>query len=186
MPIAWVHGARSVRREVIAKLKDQSGITVRLATEQDAATIHALIVDLARATGLREKVTSKPQHFSRHGAGERPAFQALIAERAGQALGLCLFFYSFSSWRGELGIYVQDLFVSDAARGSGLGRRLMRETARLGKQRGATYLRLSVAKENTAAQEFYRTIGMTEAADECIYQVAGTAFRQLASAAGTD
>jgi ribosomal protein S18 acetylase RimI-like enzyme len=161
-------------------------ITVRLATENDAATIHALIVDLARATGLREKVSSKPEHFSRHGAGERPAFQALLAEREGQPLGLSLFFYSFSSWRGELGVYVQDLFVSDAARGSGLGRRLIGETARLATRRGATYLRLSVAKENTAAQKFYRTIGMTEAEDECIYQLTGAAFEQLASAAGTD
>jgi ribosomal protein S18 acetylase RimI-like enzyme len=171
---------------MIARRRDKAGITVRLATGHDAATIHALIVDLARATGLREKVTSKPEHFARHGAGELPAFQALIAERDGQALGLCLFFYSFSSWRGELGVYVQDLFVADAARGSGLGRRLIHETARLAKQRGATYLRLSVAKENTAAQKFYRTIGMTESADECIYQVAGATFAQLASAADND
>lgn len=171
---------------MIASLQDQAGITVRLATEQDASTIHALIVDLARATGLREKVTSKPEHFARHAAGERPAFQAFIAEREGQALGLCLFFYSFSSWRGELGVYVQDLFVSDAARGSGLGRRLIRDTARLGKQRGATYLRLSVAKENTAAQEFYRTIGLTGSEDECIYQAAGDAFQRLTSEAGTE
>src|SRR5690606_36060242 len=171
---------------MIARPQDQAGITVRLATEQDASTIYALIVDLARATGLREKVTSKPEHFARHGAGARPAFQAFIAEREGQALGLCLFFSGFSSWRGELGVYVRALFVSDAARGSGLGRRLIGETARRATQRGATYLRLSVARENTAAQQFYRTIGMMEAEDECIYQVAGAAFEQLASAAGSD
>lgn len=171
---------------MIASVKGPVGITVRLATEDDAATIHALIVDLARATGLREKVTSEPEHFARHGAGERPAFQALIAEREGQALGLCLFFYSFSSWRGELGVYVQDLFVATAARGSGLGRRLIHDTARLAKQRGATYLRLSVAKENSAAQEFYRTIGLGESEDECIYQASGDAFERLAVAAGTE
>lgn len=171
---------------MIVPTKNDLGITVRLATEQDAATVHALIVDLARATGLREKVTSKPEHFSRYGSGERPVFQAFIAEREGQALGLCLFFYSFSSWRGELGVYVQDLFVCDAERGSGLGRRLIGETARCARQRGATHLRLSVAKHNTAAQKFYRTIGMTESKDECIYQVAGAAFERLSSAAGTD
>lgn len=171
---------------MIAKPKHQGDITVRPATANDAATIHALIVDLAKATGLDEKVTSTPENFSRHGSGERPAFQALIAECEEQALGLCLFFYSFSSWRGELGVYVQDLFVSDAARGSGLGRRLISETARLAKERGATYLRLSVAKENTAAQKFYRTIGMSESQDECIYQAAGAAFERLSSAANTD
>lgn len=155
-------------------------IDVRLATEQDAATIHSLIVELAKATGLRQKVTSKPEHFLRHGAGKGPAFQAFIAERAGKPLGLCLYFYSFSSWRGELGVYVQDLYVSDEARGSGLGRRLINETAKLAKERGATYLRLSVAKENAAAQQFYRRIGMSECDDECIFQATGVAFQNLA------
>jgi ribosomal protein S18 acetylase RimI-like enzyme len=164
---------------MIARLQ-QNDIEVRLATDRDASTIHALIVELGKATGLRQKVTSRPEHFLRHGSGDRPAFQAFIAERAGKPLGLCLFFYSFSSWRGELGVYVQDLFVSSEARGSGLGRRLIEETARLAKKRGATYLRLSVARENTAAQKFYRTIGMSEAEDECIYQAAGSAFERLA------
>jgi GNAT superfamily N-acetyltransferase len=170
---------------LVADLKDQADITVRLATERDAPTIHALIIDLAKATGLRQRVTSQPEHFSRHGSGERPAFQAFIAEREGKALGFCLFFYSFSSWRGEVGVYVQDLFVSDEARGTGLGRRLIAETARLAKERGATYLRLSVAKKNEAAQKFYRTIGMAEAEDECTYQAAGAAFERLVSAADT-
>jgi len=168
---------------MIAKLQ-QPDIDVRLATERDAATIHSLIVELGRATGLRQKVTSKPEHFLRHGSGDRPAFQAFLAECDGKALGLCLFFYSFSSWRGELGVYVQDLFVSDDARGSGLGRRLITETARLAKGRGATYLRLSVARENMAAQKFYRSIGMSEAEDECVYQAAGAAFERLTRTAG--
>jgi GNAT superfamily N-acetyltransferase len=168
---------------MIAAHRDAGTIIVRLATEHDAAVIHALIVELAKVTGSRRKVTSSPEHFSRHGSGERPAFQAFIAEGDGQPLGLCLFFYSFSSWRGELGVYVQDLFVSDRVRGSGLGRRLIRETARLARDRGATYLRLSVARKNTAAQKFYRAIGMAEAEDECVYQAAGAAFDRLITVA---
>jgi ribosomal protein S18 acetylase RimI-like enzyme len=165
---------------MIAKRTAQPDITVRLAAEGDSATLHALIVELAKATGHRQKVTSKPEHFQRHGSGDRPAFQALIAERAGKPMGLCLFFYSFSSWRGEIGVYVQDLFVADEARGSGLGRRLIAECAKLARKRGASYLRLSVARANADAQAFYRNIGMTEAEDECIYQAAGTTFERLA------
>jgi len=179
----WRPGSCSARSGMIAKLRHPD-IDVRLATDHDASTIHALIVELGRATGLRQKVTSRPEHFLRHGSGDRPAFEAFIAERDGRPLGLCLFFYSFSSWRGELGVYVQDLFVSGDARGCGLGRRLIMETARLAKGRGATYLRLSVARENTAAQKFYRTIGMSEAEDECIYQAAGPDFERLTRMAG--
>jgi len=159
-------------------------INIRLAAEEDAVRIHALIVDLAKATELREKVTSRPESFLRYGFGERPAFQAVIAEREGRALGLCLFFYSFSSWRGELGVYVQDLFVAEESRGSGLGRRLIGETVGLARGRGATYLRLSVARTNTAAQEFYQKIGLSRSDDEYIYQAIGPAFDDLHADAG--
>lgn len=162
-----------------ANLQAADDIEIRLANAEDAARIHALIVALARATGRREKVTSRPENFLRHGSGERPAFQAYIAERGTLPLGLCLFFYTFSSWRGDLGVYVQDLYVSDEARGCGLGRRLITETARLAKARGATHLRLAVARENTAAQKFYLAIGMSEVEDECTYQAAGSAFERL-------
>jgi ribosomal protein S18 acetylase RimI-like enzyme len=160
---------------------EDGDIRIRLATADDASGIHGMIVELARATGLRQEVTSKPEHFLRHGAGERPAFEAYVAERDGKALGLCLFFYSFSSWRGELGVYVQDLYVSDEARGTGLGRRLIAETVRHATERGATYLRLSVARENAAAQQFYSRIGMSESGEECIYQATGPDFRRLAA-----
>lgn len=152
---------------------------IRLATEEDLGKVHAMIVGLAKATGLREKVTSKPEDFRRFGSRGQPAFQALIAELNGEPVGLSLFFYSFSSWRGELGVYVQDLYVSEKMRGTGLGRRLIAETARLAKKRGVTYLRLSVGKANTAAQAFYRTIGLSLSDDECIYQAIGPAFEKL-------
>lgn len=152
---------------------------IRLATEDDVGKLHAMIVGLAKATGLREKVTSKPEDFRRFGSRGQPAFQALIAELDGEPVGLSLFFYSFSSWRGELGVYVQDLYVSGKVRGTGLGRRLIGETARLSKKRGATYLRLSVGKSNAAAQAFYRSIGLSLSDDECIYQAIGPAFEQL-------
>lgn len=155
-------------------------INIRLATAEDATRIHGLIVELAKATGLHENVLSQPENFLRHGFGEAPAFRALLAERAGKALGLCLFFYSFSSWRGELGVYVQDLYVSPETRGSGLGRRLIQQTAALASARGATYLRLSVATTNVAAQKFYDVIGLRRSDEECIYHAVGPAFDRLA------
>lgn len=160
-------------------------LRIRLATEGDVDSIHSMILRLARATGLREKVTSRPEDFRRFGSRGQPAFQALIAERDTLAVGLCLFFYSFSSWRGELGVYVQDLFVADAERGSGLGRRLLGETVRLAKRRGATYLRLSVNEANSGARQFYERIGMSLSGDECIYQATGPAFEQLLSYAAS-
>ena len=50
---------------------------------------------------------------------------------------------------------------------------------RLAKKRGATYLRLSVGRNNTAAQAFYRSIGLSASEEECIYQAIGPAFENL-------
>jgi GNAT superfamily N-acetyltransferase len=155
-------------------------ITIRAATEGDAAKLHALLVELARATAFREKVTSTPDDLRRLGFRDKPAFQALLAEQAGRPVGLSLYFYNFSSWRGELGVYVQDLYVAPDVRGSGLGRRLVAETASLGRRHGATHLRLSVDRSNTEAQDFYLRLGLEHADRECIFQATGPAFERLA------
>ena len=157
-----------------------AGIVIRAATADDAEDLHAMLLELARATGLREKVRSRPDDFRRLGFRERPAFQALIAEREGRAIGLSLFFYNFSSWRGELGVYVQDLYVAAEARGTGLGRRLLAETTRLGRTQGATHLRLSVDRANEGAQRFYRKLGLKLSGSELMFQATGATFERLA------
>ncbi len=161
--------------------------TIRRATEADAGIIHALVIELAAAIGMTGKVASRVEDIRDQGFGADPAFEALIAERDGAAVGLCLFFESFSSWDGRRGVYVQDIYVSEAARGLGLGRRLLAEAAAISRARGGSYLRLSVAAENDQAQAFYRRIGLAWSASERIYQVRGGDFAALAqNAAGVD
>ena len=155
-------------------------IIIRDANSRDAETIAKLVARLADSTGQTDKQSSTAADFERHGFGARPAFRALIAEQAGKAVGLALWFYNFSSWRGDLGVYLQDIYVDSRLRGSGLGRRLLAETARLALQDGASHLRLSVASSNKAAQDFYRHLGFTAREDERIYQIADLAFTGLA------
>lgn len=160
--------------------------TIRRATEADAGTIHALVIELAAAIGRTGKVASRVADIRDRGFGSDPAFEALIAERDGAAVGLCLFFESFSSWDGRRGVYVQDIYVAEAARGLGLGRRLLAEAAAISRARGGSYLRLSVAAENDQAQAFYQRIGLAWSRSERIYQVRGDDFAALAQdGAGT-
>lgn len=165
-----------------AAAHDAADVVIRAATPEDAERLHALLLGLARSTGLKEKIRSKPDDFRRLGFREKPAFQALIAECGGTSLGVCLYFYNFSSWRGEMGIYVQDLYVADEARGTGLGRRLLAETVKLGKAQGATHLRLSVDRANLRAQRFYRRLGLKAQEHELIFQATGAAFERLSRA----
>ncbi len=154
--------------------------TIRRATEADAGTIHALVLELAAAIGKTGKVASRVEDIREQGFGADPAFEALIAERDGVAVGLCLFFESFSTWDGRRGVYVQDIYVSEAARGLGLGRRLLAEAAAISRARGGSYLRLSVEADNHKAQAFYQRIGLTWSRGERVYQVRGDDFAALA------
>ena len=153
---------------------------IRRAVESDAAAIHAMVVELAVALGMTDQVASRIEDIRDNGFGADPAFEALIAERDGAAVGLCLFFESFSSLDGRRGVYIQDLYIAEAARGLGLGRRLLTEAAAISRARGGSYLRLSVAAENDKAQAFYQRVDLAWSASERIYQLRGDDFAALA------
>jgi len=161
-------------------MNDSNPATLRMATRADAATIADAIHALARASGESHKSTASAEDFERHGFSDPPAFHALIAEKNGKAVGLSLWYLAFSSFRGEQGVYVSDLYVDIGERGTGLGKRLLKETAQLGKAAGATHLRLSVADANSNAHAFYERLGLEHRDDERIYQASGQSFVELA------
>lgn len=138
-----------------------------------------MILTMASDIATGGPVLSQPDDFRRFGFSDPPCFHALIAEQGGRAVGLCLYFFSFSSWKGRRGVYVQDLFVDASQRGTGLGRRLMAETARRAGEQGAVFMRLSVDRGNPAAQAFYSKIGMEMAEHECIFNAVGEKFEAL-------
>lgn len=158
---------------------EASETVIRLATLEDAPAIHAMIRGIAEAQGQADKVKSTVEDIRRFGFGPVPAFEALIALAGGRPVGLCLFFPSFSTWRGRPGAYVQDLFVDGSQRGAGLGRRLLARVAALVAARGGAYLRLSVDAGNVAAQGFYARVGLVHAHEDLIQQIDGAAFIAL-------
>jgi len=160
-------------------------VTVRRAGRGDAAAVYGLIVGLARARDAMHKVVSSAADIERDGFGDAPAFEALIAELDGKAVGLCLYFGSYSTWRGKRGLYVQDLYVTDDARSLGVGQRLLAETAAVARARGCAYLRLSVDDDNARAQEFYRRSGFGHSESELIYVIDDDDFAGLADTAET-
>ena len=155
---------------------------IRLATASDVETIHKLLQHLAYSTGLRQKFISRTEDFLRFGFCEEPKFQVLLAEQDDVVVGLTLFFYNFSSWRGELGVYIQDLVVDSDVRAAGIGRQLVRETARHAVEQGATHLRLSVDRDNHKAMRFYEKIGLQESSDESIFAAYEGDFLNLVEA----
>ncbi len=105
------------------------GIVIARATREDAPAIHLLLRALSRALDRPHDVRSTPDDIARYGFGPSPVFETVMARRAGTPVGLALFFYEFSTWRGCPGVYIQDLYVDDTLRGSGLGRKLLAAVA---------------------------------------------------------
>jgi len=155
---------------------NDTSVSLREAGPQDAEVVHRMIVALARDTNAESRAVSRPSDFLRFGFGDNALFEALIAEKDDRAVGLCLYFFTFSTWLGEPGIYVQDLYVSEELRGTGLGRQLLQATARRGRKRHASHLRLSVDHDNTAASEFYQHIGMHHRVEEDTFHIGGREF----------
>ena len=177
-------GRRQRTREVTNltadPLRSPDGIEIRPAEAADADAVQALLADLVRTLTGKEDCGSSVEDILHHGFGETPHFEVLIAEAGGTAVGMVLFFYNYSTWRGRLGVYVQDIHVVEPFRSRGLGGGLLAAAARRGRAKGCTHLRLSVHPENEAALAFYERMGLEVRRDEAICQVSGVSFHLLA------
>ena len=160
-------------------MKSSEPNTIRQASADDAVAIHALIAALAESLGDRNRVSATVSDIRAALSGAEPALYAFIAERDEQVLGGATFFLTFSTWRGTRGVYLQDIYVSPAWRGSGGGKKLLASVVSWAAEHGADHLRLSVDHDNPEAQAFYQNAGMSYCDKEMIYQIEDRAFEAL-------
>ncbi len=152
---------------------------IRRATVGDAARLNAALRELSRSMGDAHRASDAD--IARAGFGPVPAFHALIAEQAdGSTCGVALFSPVYSTVRGKAGAYVSDLWVAEAARGQGLGARLLAQVlAQGGRDWGAAFLRLAVYDDNPRARDFYERLGFGAHADETYLTLDGPALDAL-------
>jgi ribosomal protein S18 acetylase RimI-like enzyme len=155
-------------------------ITIRRATAEDSEAIHRFLLALVEETDDASRFRSTPETVVRDGFGPVPQFRAQLAEDRGEAVGLSLYMPHYSTTLATPGLYVQDLYIAPAARGLGLGRRLLAASARDGGAVwGATFLRLAVLRRNTGAIAFYRQLGFWIGEDDTPALLSGRAYRKL-------
>lgn len=154
---------------------------VRSATPADAAVIVQLIQELAayeNEPASSVKITEAD--VLRDGFGERPRFEALLAGKDGRADGLALFFHNYSTWEGRAGIYLEDLFVRESARGQGLGMALMQRLAEIAGERGCKRLDFWVLHWNPT-RDFYHRLGIKHMDQWLPYRLDGAGIAKLAA-----
>lgn len=158
-----------------------SQIAVRPALVGDAPTILAFIRELAEYERLAHTVDATEVDLRRTLFGDRPEAEVLIGELNGEPVGMALFFSNYSTFKGRSGVYLEDLFVRPHARGYGVGKALLRELARIARDRGCVRMEWAVLDWNTPAIEFYRSLGAEPLSNWTVYRLAADAIERLAA-----
>ena len=134
-------------------------VEIRSARPADAELIVSLVAELAEYERARHEVKATPAGI--HGAlfGPDRQAEALIAELGGEPVGFALFFGTFSTWECRPGIWLEDLYVREGHRRSGVGGALLARVTELAVQRGCARLEWAALRWNTPALDFYAQLG---------------------------
>ena len=154
-------------------------ITIRIATADDVPLLLELIRALAAFEKSADAVVATEEDLRRHGFGPEPQFEAILAFLDSEPAGVALFHSRFSTWLGRPGMYLEDLFVTEKARGQGVGRRLMARLAAIAVERGWGRIDFHVLDWNPA-RRFYHRLGMEHLGEWLRYGGDEAALRALA------
>lgn len=119
-----------------------------------------LIRELAHFEKEPDAVVVTVSELERDGFGADPLFYTLVAEEEGQIIGMALFYYRYSTWKGKT-IHLEDLIVTETKRGTGAGGALYKEVIKFGKAQGVRRIEWAVLNWNQHAIDFYERSGAT-------------------------
>lgn len=156
--------------------------TLRSATPADLPAIVGLIHELADFENLSHLVVVTPASLHPHLFGPRPAAEAVVAEVGGTVVGFALFFTNFSTFLGQPGLYLEDLYVQPAFRGTGIGKALLQHLGALAVERGCGRFEWTVLDWNENAIRFYKQMGAQVMTEWQICRVTGPALQAYAKA----
>jgi len=154
-------------------------ITIRSARPGDEEHIFRLLEELARFEMLEHELSGSAADLRVHLFGERPVAEALVAERGEAVIGYALFYTTYSTFLTRPGIYLEDLYVTEAERGTGVGKALLRRVARVACERNAGRLEWAVLDWNQHAIDFYVASGAKLMPDWRLCRVTGASLTRL-------
>ncbi len=156
-------------------------MTIRPATPSDVPTILAFIRELALYEREPDAVFATEADLLRDGFGPTPRFWALVAEHDHKPAGFALYFTSYSTWRGHHGIRLEDLYVTPALRGQGIGKALLARLAQIAIEQGCPRLEWDVLDWNAPAIAVYERLGASILTEWRIMRLSGDALKALAN-----
>ena len=153
---------------------------VRPATPADVPVLLALVRELAAYEREPDAVETTEAMLHDAVFGAAPVASCHVAESGGEVVGMALWYVTFSTWKGVPGLWLEDLYVRESARGTGLGRALLQALAAVCVERGYARFEWWVLDWNAPAIGFYRSLDAVPQQDWTTYRVDGDALEALA------
>ncbi len=160
-----------------------SALHIRPAHPNDSATILHFIRELAIYEKAADQVEATEADLTATLFGPEAVAHALICEIDAEPVGFAVYFFSYSTWQGRAGLYLEDLYVSPAARGQGAGKALLRYLAQIAVAKNCGRFEWSVLDWNQPAIDFYEAMGAEPQSEWIRYRLAGDALTTFANSA---
>lgn len=157
-----------------------SELSIRPATEADAALILRFIRELAEYEKALNEVTASEEDLRRTLFGSNASAHGLICQLGEEPIGFAVYFFNYSTWLGKYGLFLEDLYIAPRHRGSGAGKALLQHLAKIAVQSDCGRFEWNVLDWNTPAREFYESFSAAPQSEWLGYRLQGDALRQFA------
>jgi GNAT superfamily N-acetyltransferase len=155
-------------------------LSVRRATANDVALVLGFVRELAEYERLSHLLTATEPALREALFGTHPGAEVLLAFEAAAPVGFAVYFHNFSTFLGQRGLWLEDIYVKPAFRRKGYGRTLLLHVARIAHERGCGRFEWAALDWNVPAVEFYKSLGAVPLDDWTIFRVTGEALGRLA------
>ena len=153
-------------------------IKIRFAREDESGIVFELIKDLAAYENMEDQVFATEEQIHETLFVKRDA-EVLLAEYKGKMVGFALFFHTYSTFLGKAGLYLEDLFVKEDARGKGIGKLFFKNLAKISIERGYGRMEWCCLNWNRKSIDFYLHMGAESLGDRRIYRITDDKFYDI-------
>ena len=130
-------------------------IIIRNGLKADVPAIMGLVKELAIYEKAENEVTNSIEQMEMDGFGENPIFQFIVAELNGEVIGMSLYYFRYSTWKGKR-LYLEDYIITEKYRGIGAGKLLFDATIDQAHKTNCTGMMWQVLDWNESAINFYK------------------------------
>ncbi|HNM32240.1 MAG TPA: GNAT family N-acetyltransferase [Chitinophagales bacterium] len=141
-------------------MKEQTSVIIRKADAADLEAVYGLIKELAIFENAPNEPSNSLKKFVEEGTAKQPRFHVLVAEKNNEILGIALYYYGYSTWKGAM-LYLDDLVVKEKYRNNGIGKQLLDELIKIAKEERINQMRWHVLDWNENAINFYKKYPVT-------------------------